>query len=1310
MIIFLNPDSNGRGRYERKPNRDPVLTGTFLVKAERKDGEDTHAVLKLVRCPVEATSDSPRIVRDYEIVEESELLPIDSLEWMLDSTKYPDGQYALTTDVWCMTLPVVIDNGSYRNDIPQYVGLAPMEGITGRNDADSGWCWIKWMGQREIRQVKRPVKPATLIQGRPKPEDLVAQRLTYMYSGNDAPWEWRIGKSGNILTHYKHQYHSSGLDGLDTGLNRDGYINEGRISHPAGGFVHPDGSLIVASRAGRIVKIHLDGYVETIAGSYIPSRLPHPINGSSKERFAEFYETVGIELAGGCHDVCGDPDDSDIIYIADTNNHRVLKGRISTKQFTILIGGRGYHQQVSEPRGLDISLDGILAVADYRNLSIAFCDCNSGEILWRFDSVRPSGEHRPDDWDGTTKIPEHFQVTTARIREVARWGEAGNAAFMYPSMCRFDSNGDLIIVHDRQQQVSRLRLSGAPTLEFIADIEPDTSSNTYTVLSVDKTGAFGEVDDIFVCNWEHTSEAWMDKNGIRIGNIQNREGRRSLLWDGYYPNSQYTRYPQTVIVGQDGSLWAGGVSGAGIHRYIKRTDEPVPDVKRLQLGLSHWNSNYQKDKPLLYLLAGIAGQDQWGGLTFDELAQQTDEKIANYIRVTLTRDDLTDVDMAELIYYLRYEAIKDAVSVYSPAEIPDKPESELLVSHQSLMDLLPGQSLDLGGYECESRAPGVSCKSIFAFSSLVYDLVNHRLLVFGGGHAATNRTDVDSFDLETLTWASLYPSMTCEQINNQDDVDPKGFYRSTGHPLARHTYDQTVVASIGGTPHLMLFSNEGFNGKCKDFAQRPRSVAALPLSGDPIWKYSKEFSLPWGYGFPAEFDPISGKVVCLSSQRSMYFYDPVTEEIIESKDLYPAQVSNSSTLTYFPPLDQMYLIDRGSMDVHEIQINRDDLSATITELVETTGDKPNALRNIAYDDENNILGGVEDSAFYVFDPITNIWSRHPIPNNPGSVYAHAIAFDQVSKTFIFVTDRDSGQRVWAYKFDPDAESIPLPTEPEEPPVAELQILQVVDVQDGWGDEFPDGGRYSRKLSGVTVTDPSLVLAFVAVRDRAESVENESEPGVAVPIRYGNTPMHDIISDPGNDGKSNRGAHCYGLQVEQQTESIRWSLGRVGGVKTETSGRCAGIGCVIPGGFVRDSLVKIESGESINATIQTEPGDLILSFLSSGTNSYTDWPASNGQIIGQNYMNPSVPVRGQLAVHADGNVEWTGVDGEQNLALIVLAISSTAQEPKKPPVEEPPVVEDHPAKVMLADAKSALVDAKTSIDAVIALIDSADAEL
>ena len=64
----------------------------------------------------------------------------------------------------------------------------------------------------------------------------------------------------------------------------------------------------------------------------------------------------------------------------------------------------------------------------------------------------------------------------------------------------------------------------------------------------------------------------------------------------------------------------------------------------------------------------------------------------------------------------------------------------------------PNTARNLGPYTSEPLC-GVPI-GVTDYSKLVYDPTRHKLMMFGGGHATTPRTDVDVFDFGTLSWTS----------------------------------------------------------------------------------------------------------------------------------------------------------------------------------------------------------------------------------------------------------------------------------------------------------------------------------------------------------------------------------------------------------------------------------------------------------------------------------------------------------------------------------------------------------------------------
>jgi hypothetical protein len=89
------------------------------------------------------------------------------------------------------------------------------------------------------------------------------------------------------------------------------------------------------------------------------------------------------------------------------------------------------------------------------------------------------------------------------------------------------------------------------------------------------------------------------------------------------------------------------------------------------------------------------------------------------------------------------------------------------------------------------------------------------MLLFGGGHAAVPRTDVDTFNLTNFTWKSAYtPTPVSDLVfTNFDQIT--GGWKTTGHPMSRHTYDMLTFAP--NTNELILLMGVGPAPNCQKF-------------------------------------------------------------------------------------------------------------------------------------------------------------------------------------------------------------------------------------------------------------------------------------------------------------------------------------------------------------------------------------------------------------------------------------------------------------------------------------------------------------
>jgi len=95
-----------------------------------------------------------------------------------------------------------------------------------------------------------------------------------------------------------------------------------------------------------------------------------------------------------------------------------------------------------------------------------------------------------------------------------------------------------------------------------------------------------------------------------------------------------------------------------------------------------------------------------------------------------------------------------------------------------LADLADNTVMDLGPFRWERPAGESPVGSVTDYSGMTYDPHNHRILLFGGGHAATYSDAIYAFTLSDLKWRSLY-TPTPAKFYKKDNMD-RGFWKAGG--------------------------------------------------------------------------------------------------------------------------------------------------------------------------------------------------------------------------------------------------------------------------------------------------------------------------------------------------------------------------------------------------------------------------------------------------------------------------------------------------------------------------------------------------
>jgi hypothetical protein len=327
---------------------------------------------------------------------------------------------------------------------------------------------------------------------------------------------------------------------------------------------------------------------------------------------------------------------------------------------------------------------------------------------------------------------------------------------------------------------------------------------------------------------------------------------------------------------------------------------------------------------------------------------------------------------------------------------------------------------------------------ILAFSGMVYDDVNHKILLFGGGHADYWGNEVYQFDFSTLVWKKLYEPDPCSdyRTENYDDIGRPGMLIHTGRPFSRHSYDQMAFIS-----HLnRLFVHSGFYLWNRDCMIDPRTIETSVL--DDTWLFDPA-SLTWHYRSPttggpgpslgtaSAYDPITKKVYFLhggSGARTLYAYTAETNTW-QTVSENPSLVGHEYPMVYNSKNRSFDLVTSDGK-VWRYYIDQNEWISKIP---------PQSIsldsQGLAYDRVHDLLIAYiqnfdgTDEKLLIYDWNTNQWIQPNPRTRPGArwpIWPHFI-YDPIDSVFIAVIYGADGFETWAYKYK-DAGSPPSPTD------------------------------------------------------------------------------------------------------------------------------------------------------------------------------------------------------------------------------------------------------------------------------------------
>ena len=361
----------------------------------------------------------------------------------------------------------------------------------------------------------------------------------------------------------------------------------------------------------------------------------------------------------------------------------------------------------------------------------------------------------------------------------------------------------------------------------------------------------------------------------------------------------------------------------------------------------------------------------------------------------------------------------------------------------SIVSLPENGAIDLGSYRWIDTGGHSNGAAVTDYSGMVYAPVLKAMLIFGGGHAATDYDGINTFSWRTLTWKELYPPtpgnlMTPQNYDRVRGAWLKGQQGPYPRPAARHTLDEMVVV---GDELIVLAQVEGNGrtagnnwpgGHASYNMVTPGRVAHVNLRTLESAFAADDYGAD-NYS-AAEYDPPLGKVVLLG-YRGLYIYDPITKSKTLAVDflshpgsqrLYDEKgqrlpagaLSYNQNLIYYPPNRRHYYIvsrptiGRSTGSVFELELDRQNLAKSI---VRRVADAPVAgtATKFAYDSKNHLIGGgLWQGVFHAFDPKAKVWTDKNV-KGPRSIAFMAMDYDPEANAYILLTPE---RRTWAYRW------------------------------------------------------------------------------------------------------------------------------------------------------------------------------------------------------------------------------------------------------------------------------------------------------
>jgi hypothetical protein len=450
----------------------------------------------------------------------------------------------------------------------------------------------------------------------------------------------------------------------------------------------PDGTGWVGIDLGsRLFRIGFDGSVTTLAGFQFRRNVLQydyrDLTVSDSQWHAK-ATLIGNDHFEAPTDLTFDPRNPNLVYVADTEAHRIAKVDLSARPPVIstyagIKGTHGYHDgpaltaTFNEPYSLIMAADGTMYVADFMNSAIR--------------KVSPDGA-TVSTLVGLQPVPPATVVAANRDTYSSPTPVRFASAFVpYPQVLRFDSAGNIVfgesvtrairLIDLQTRMVSRIQLMNART----------SPGHSWIWLDVDTVGAVGPKDDILVAQ---SVGAPGNDNFWRISHdgsvVSNMGGDGGPIGDGPATRQVEDRsghYPWIIAISKtEGRFVTSGFGTTGLSSWrILQPNDPAPnlDVMTYVRGKIIWKTGTVPGfpwgaRPALSSIGGERGTGHLGVIpTFDDLMAlyPTDAALGTFLQSgmggSVPRPELTGNDLRDLIYFIRRTSLKGgSLSPVSP--------------------------------------------------------------------------------------------------------------------------------------------------------------------------------------------------------------------------------------------------------------------------------------------------------------------------------------------------------------------------------------------------------------------------------------------------------------------------------------------------------------------------------------------------------------------------------------------------------------------------------------------------------------------